>query len=57
MHGREGTPEQAIATALLADGRRAWGLSSDPAVMTALGDGEWVGRPGRLDAEGSLLLE
>ena len=29
MHGRDGQPEQAIATCLLADGRRAWGLSSD----------------------------
>jgi acetyl-CoA C-acetyltransferase len=57
MHGRDGTPEQAIATALLADGRRGWGLSSDPAVMAALGAGEWVGRPARLDADGSLLLE
>ena len=30
MHGRDGVPEQAIATCLLADGRRAWGMSSDP---------------------------
>jgi len=57
MHGRDGTPEQATAATLLADGRRAWGLSSHPAVMDALSDGEWVGRPARLDADGSLLLE
>ena len=57
MHGRDGSAEQAIATGLLADGRRAWGLSADPATMAALGEGEWVGRPARLDAEGSLLLE
>jgi acetyl-CoA C-acetyltransferase len=57
MHARDGSPEQAIATGLLADGRRAWGLSADPAVMGALSDGEWVGRPARLDAEGALLLE
>ena len=36
MHGREGLPEQAIATCLLADGRRAWGLSTDGDVMGAL---------------------
>ena len=43
MHGRDGAPEQAIATCLLADGRRAWGLSSDADVMGALLEGEWVG--------------
>jgi acetyl-CoA C-acetyltransferase len=57
MHGRDGAPEQAIATCLLADGRRAWGLSSDADVMGALTQGEWVGRPARLDAEGGLLLD
>ena len=44
MHDRDGSPEQAITTCLLADGRRAWGLSSDADVMAALGEGEWVGR-------------
>jgi hypothetical protein len=57
MHARDGTPEQAIATGLLTDGRRAWGLSDDAAVTGALGDGEWVGRPARLDGDGALLLE
>jgi acetyl-CoA C-acetyltransferase len=57
MHGRDGTPEQAITTCLLADGRRAWGLSSDADVMATLTQGEWVGRPARLDAEGGLLLD
>jgi acetyl-CoA C-acetyltransferase len=57
MHGRDGAPEQAIATCLLSDGRRAWGLSSDADVMAALTQGEWVGRPARLDADGGLLLD
>jgi hypothetical protein len=26
-------------------------------VTGALGDGEWVGRPARLDGDGALLLE
>ena len=43
MHDRDGAPEQAIAACLLADGRRAWGTSTD-AAATALCDGEWVGR-------------
>jgi acetyl-CoA C-acetyltransferase len=57
MHGRDGAPEQAIATCLLGDGRRAWGLSSDGGTMAALGEGEWVERPARLDADGALLLD
>jgi acetyl-CoA C-acetyltransferase len=57
MHDRDGAPEQAIATCLLPDGRRAWGLSSDTDVMSALTEGEWVGRPARLDSEGALLLD
>lgn len=56
MHGREGTPEQAIATCLLADGRRAWGLSSDADVMGAMSDGEWVGHKVTLSAAGDLRL-
>ena len=56
MHGREGTPEQAIATTLLDDGRRAWGLSTDADVMGALCEGEWVGYRVTLSATGDLLL-
>jgi acetyl-CoA C-acetyltransferase len=57
MHGRDGSPEQAIATCLLADERRAWGLSTDAATLAALGEGEWVSRAARLDTEGTLLVE
>jgi acetyl-CoA C-acetyltransferase len=56
MHGREGAPEQAIATVLLDDGRRAWGLSTDADVMGALSEGEWVGHRVTLSATGDLLL-
>jgi len=56
MHGRDGHPEQAITTCLLADGRRAWGLSGDAEVMAALGDGEWVGTPVTLHAAGTVHL-
>jgi acetyl-CoA C-acetyltransferase len=54
MHSRDGDPEHAVASCLLADGRRAWGTSDDPATARALCDGEWVGRPVTLDAEGTL---
>ena len=56
MHARDGNPEQGIATCLLDDGRRAWGLSSDADVLAALGDGEWVGRRVTLSPAGDLRL-
>jgi acetyl-CoA C-acetyltransferase len=56
MHGRDGAPEQAIATCLLDDGRRAWGLSTDAGVMSAMSEGEWVGQRVTLSATGDLLL-
>ncbi len=54
MHSREGLPERAIVTCILADGRRAWGDSVDPSVTAAMCAGEWVGRAVDLDAEGTL---
>ncbi|MGD9999971.1 MAG: acetyl-CoA acetyltransferase [Ilumatobacteraceae bacterium] len=56
MHSRDGAPETAIASCLLADGRRAWGTSSDDAIAAAMCDGEWVGREVSLDPEGQLLV-
>ena len=56
MHGRDGSPEQAIATCLRDDGRRAWGLSTEPGVMEPLTEGEWVGHRAALSASGELLL-
>ena len=54
MFSRESAPEQAIASCLLADGRRAWGMSSDPALATAMCDGEWVGTSVTLGDDGTL---
>jgi acetyl-CoA C-acetyltransferase len=56
MHDRDGLPEQVIATCLLADGRRAWGTSTDRALATAMCAGEWVARRVTLDAEGTLSV-
>ena len=56
MHSREGAPENVISSCLLADGRRAWGLSDDPHTAAAVCEGEWVGRAVTLDAEGLLLV-
>ncbi len=54
MHSREGVPETAIAACLLADGRRAWGTSSDAALAHAMCDGEWVAKPAELSPDGTL---
>ena len=56
MHSRDGAPEKVISTCLLADGRRAWGLSDDGDTAAAVCDGEWVGRTVTLDGAGTLLV-
>ena len=54
MHDRDGLPETALAACLLADGRRAWGTSTDRDLAAAMCEGEWVGRAVTLDADGIL---
>ena len=55
MHSRDGDPETAIATCLLADGRRAWGMSTEPGLAAAMCDGEWVGHAVQLTEAGELV--
>ncbi len=54
MHDRDGDPETGFAACLLADGRRAWGTTTDAGLVAALCDGEWVGRSVELGAAGDL---
>lgn len=54
MHHRDGHPEIAHVSCLLADGRRAWGETTDATVMTSMCEKEWVGTPVTLDAQGVL---
>jgi acetyl-CoA C-acetyltransferase len=54
MHNRAGEPENGIAAALLADGRRTWGTTQDPDVLKAMTVEEFVGVPARLDGNGGL---
>lgn len=56
MHDRDDTPETAIVVARVPDGRRAWATSSDPAVRTAMVEGEWVGRTVELLGGGGLAV-
>ena len=55
MHSRDGDPETAIATCLLADGRRAWGMSTESGLAAAMCDGEWVGRAVQLTDAGEIV--
>ena len=54
MHDRDGAPERAIVAALLADGRRAWGDSTDPDTMGRFVEAETHGDPGTIDADGAF---
>jgi len=55
MHSRDGEPETAIAACLLADGRRAWGTTSDTGLSAEMCDGEWVGTRVKLTDTGGLV--
>ncbi|MEP7202886.1 MAG: acetyl-CoA acetyltransferase [Ilumatobacteraceae bacterium] len=54
MHSRFGVPETSIAACLLADGRRAWGTSTEPGLAAAMCDGEWIGTRVTLTDQGTL---
>jgi acetyl-CoA C-acetyltransferase len=56
MHDRDGAPERAILTALLPDGRRAWGVSTEPSVAKALVTEDVAGRAVRLGPDGAVEL-
>ena len=56
MHDREGQPERAICTALLPDGRRAWGVSTEPSVTKAMVSEDVAGRTVALRPDGELEL-
>jgi acetyl-CoA C-acetyltransferase len=57
MHSREGEPETAIAACLLADGRRAWGMSTESGLATAMCHDEWVGNRVTLAEDGTLRAD
>ncbi|MGY6500832.1 MAG: acetyl-CoA acetyltransferase [Acidimicrobiales bacterium] len=56
MHGRDGTPETAMAACLTPDGRRAWATSTDSDLMALLVAEEGAGRTGSV-ADGVLRLD
>ncbi|MFN8019830.1 MAG: acetyl-CoA acetyltransferase, partial [Acidimicrobiales bacterium] len=54
VHDRESAPERAVVATLLADGRRAWGGTSDPDAMARFLSEETAGAPGRLTPDGTF---
>src|SRR5690606_24279033 len=56
MHDRDGAPERAILTALLPDGRRAWGVSEEADLAKALVAEDVAGRTVRLRPDGGFEL-
>ena len=56
MHDRDGQPEQVIASCLLADERRAWGVSTDSQLAAHMVSDDPIGVQCTLDQDGVLRL-
>jgi len=56
MHDREGAPETGIVVGLLDDGRRAWGVTTDPVLVKVMVTDDLAGRPVSLRPDGSFDL-
>jgi len=56
MYERDGSMARGHAAVLLPDGRRAWGITSDPDAMGAMSTADLVGSPVELTPDGSMTL-
>jgi acetyl-CoA C-acetyltransferase len=56
MHGRGGVPERGIVAALLPDGRRAWGVVSDPSQVVGMLREDVLGATVDLLADGTAEI-
>lgn len=56
VHDHHGNPEVVYASTLLADGRRAWAMSNDVELASAMCEGEWVARTATIAAGGILVV-
>jgi len=56
VHGRDSEPERAIVSTLLADGRRAWGGTTDAAAMAAFTTTETHGTAGHVGPDGTFTF-
>ena len=56
MHDREGAPETGIVVGLLGDGRRAWGVTTEPAIVKSMVTEELAGRRATVRPDGTFDL-
>jgi acetyl-CoA C-acetyltransferase len=56
MHDRDGNPETGLLAAILADGRRAWGVTTDPDLTAVMATEELADRKATLRPDGSFDL-
>jgi acetyl-CoA C-acetyltransferase len=56
MHDRQGEPETGYAAVRMPDGRRAWGVTTDGALMQTMVTEEVIGRPASIVADGTFTL-
>jgi acetyl-CoA C-acetyltransferase len=56
MHDRSGEPERAHLTAILPDGRRAWGVTTDRGLMASMMATEWCASTVELLEDGSVRV-
>ena len=56
MHDRDGAPETAIVVGLLDDGRRAWGVTTEPGVVKTMTTEDLAGRSVALRPDGAFDL-
>ena len=56
MHDREGDPETGIVVGLLGDGRRAWGVTTEPGPVKAMITEDLAGRQVALRPDGELEM-
>jgi acetyl-CoA C-acetyltransferase len=56
LHGREGDPENGFVVGLMADGRRAWGITQDADQLRTLVTEELAGRKAELRPDGAFQL-
>jgi acetyl-CoA C-acetyltransferase len=54
MHDRAGEPERAHLSAILPDGRRGWGVTTDREMMTSMTQTEWCGSTVELLEDGNV---
>ncbi len=57
MHDRDGSPETGYAALRMPDGRRAWGVTTDPDLMKAMTTEELIGRTVSVTPDGALAAD